>query len=255
MKRLLAGIALGLAYLASAAAAEIPVIAAASDLQFALGEISSRFTRETAKQVKLSMGSSGNFKMQISAGAPFELFMSADESYVDALHKEGRTLDSGTLYAIGRIVLFAPHGSALKPDPAMRGLADLIAAGQVGRFAIANPEHAPYGRAAREALSRAGLWDKLQGRLVLGENISQAAQFAASGNAQGGIIAYSLVLSPNMSKWGIFSLLPAQSHAPLRQRMVLLKGAGPTAREFYAYLQGAAGREVFKQYGFVLPGD
>lgn len=239
----------------SAAAQDVPVIAAASDLQFAIEEIAHRFTHDTQRSIKLSLGSSGNFRRQIAEGAPFQLFLSADESFVFALHKESRTLDQGTLYAVGRIVLFAPHGSPLRPDPEMKDLARALDSGQIRRFAIANPEHAPYGRAAQQALERAGLWQKLQGRLVLGENVSQAGQFATSPSAQGGIIAYSLALSPNVSGLGAYALIPATMHAPLRQRMVLLKGAGATARAFYLYLQEPAARTVFTRYGFVLPDE
>ena len=122
-------------------------------------------------------------------------------------------------------------------------------------FAIANPEHAPYGRAARQALQHAGLWEKIEGRLVLGENVAQATQFAASGSAEGGIIPLSLAKSPAVAVLGSFAPLPEEWHAPLRQRMVLLKGAGDTARDFYAFMQNPTARAVLVRYGFVLPGE
>ena len=240
---------------AHAVAAPVPNIAAASDLQFALTEIAADFTRDTGGQVKLVFGSSGNFRRQIAEGAPFELFLSADEEYVAALAKENRTEDAGVRYATGRVVLFAATDSPLRPDAALADLKSAVTDGRIRHFAIANPEHAPYGRAAREALQKAGLWDALLPRLVLGENILQAAQFATSGGAQGGIIAYSLALSPVLAGKGTYVLLPAESHAPLHQRMVLVKGAGPTAREFYRYLQAPAARSVFARFGFVLPGE
>ena len=137
----------------------------------------------------------------------------------------------------------------------LQGLRQALAAGQVKRFAIANPEHAPYGRAAMQALQSAGLWDTLQPHLVLGENVSQAAQFAASGSAQGGIFAYSLALAPAVSAGGSFVLIPDKLHQPLHQRMVLTRKAGDTARLFYAYLQQPAARAVFKRHGFALPGE
>lgn len=235
------------------ASADTPVIAAASDLRFALEEIARTFGRERGGAVRLTFGSSGNFRQQISAGAPFELFMSADEDYVFALHREGRTEDAGVLYALGRLALFAPHRSPVTPDAEMKDLARALEARQVRRLAIANPAHAPYGRAAREALERLGLWEKLQGRLVLGESVSQAAQFAASPNAQAGILAYSLVIAPQVAKLGTYALLPEQLHGPLRQRMALVKGAGPTARAFYGYLQQASAREILARSGFALP--
>lgn len=232
---------------------DIPAIAAASDLQFALEDIAARFRADSRKDVRLSFGSSGNYFRQIEQGAPFQLFLSADEDFVFRLHQAGRTEDRGVLYATGRIVLFAPRGSPLNVDQRMAGLKAALAARRISRFAIANPEHAPYGRAAEQALRKLGLWEGLQGRLVLGENVSQAAQFATSGSVQGGIFAYSLALSPQVSKLGSHVLLPEDLHQPLRQRMVLVKGAGETARAFYAYLQQPAARKIFEQYGFVLP--
>ena len=249
-------VALALAALlaAPASAAEPPAVAAASDLQFALPEIATDFARGGAT-VKLVFGSSGSLRRQIEQGAPFELFLSADESHVLALRRQGRTEDAGVLYAVGRIALFLPRGSTLKPDPSLRDLAAALDDGRLRRLAIANPEHAPYGRAAREALSAAGLWPKIVPRLVYGENVSQAAQFATTGSAQAGIIAYSLTLSPRLADAGAHVLLPADRHEPLRQRMALMKNAGPTARAFYAHLQGAPARAVFRRYGFVLPDE
>ena len=238
-----------------ARAAQPALVAAASDLRFAIEEVAAAFERERGARVKVSLGSSGNFRHQIAAGAPFELFLSADEEYVDALRREGHTVDGGALYAIGRIVLFAPHGSPVVPEAELAGLATALREGRVDRIAIANPEHAPYGRAAREALQKRGLWDAARARLVLGENVSQAAQFAASGSAQAGLFAYSLVLSPAIGQRGRHVLLPETLHAPLRQRMVLLRKAGATARDFYAYLQQPAARAIFRRHGFGLPGE
>lgn len=232
-----------------------PVVAGASDLQFALEEVARAFTDETGDTVRLTFGSSGNFARQIRQGAPFAMFLSADEAFVFDLHRDGFTRDEGVLYAIGRIVVIAPHGSALAPDADLADLEAALADGRITRFAIANPEHAPYGRAAKEALTTRGLWDAIEPRLVLGENVSQTAQFAASGNAQGGIIAYSLALSPQVEALGDWTLLPAEWHEPLRQRMALMPDAGPVAERFYAYVQEPAARAIFRKYGFVLPGE
>ena len=239
----------------AAASADHPAVAAASDLKFALEDIAARFRSDTRREVRLSFGSSGNFFRQIEQGAPFQLFLSADEGFVLRLHEAGKTEDRGVPYATGRIVLFAPHGSPLQPDVQAAGLQAALAGNRIRRFAIANPEHAPYGRAAEQALRKLGLWDALQGKLVLGENVSQAAQFASGGSAQGGIFAYSLALSPGVAKLGRYVLLPESLHQPLRQRMVLIKGAGETARSFYAYLQQPAARKILTQYGFALPGE
>jgi molybdate transport system substrate-binding protein len=230
-----------------------PIVAAASDLSFALAEIGDRFTRDTGQRVELVFGSSGTLTRQIRDGAPFELFLSADEAFVDNLAGAGLTRDRGTLYAVGRIVLFAPNGSPLDPREGLDGLARLLASGRVTRFAIANPEHAPYGRAAEAALQKRGLWNDLQPHLVLGENVSQAAQFATTGNAVGGIIAYSLALAPNLRNRGTWALIPAADHAPLRQRMVLLAHAGAVTERFSRYLQEPPARAIFERYGFTLP--
>ena len=238
-----------------AARADVPVVAAASDLQFAIEEIAAAFAAETGQQVRLSLGSTGNFARQIREGAPFEIFMAADEAFIADLHAEGFTRDAGDLYAIGRLVIIAPHGGALAPDAGLEALAALLAEGQIRRFAIANPEHAPYGMRAREALMARGLWEALQPALVLGENVSQAAQFALSGNAEGGIVAWSLALAPQVAARGRHALIPETWHTPLRQRMALLQGAGPVAEAFYAYLQAPAAREILARYGFTIPAE
>lgn len=233
--------------------AEAPNVAAAADLKFVLGEIAASYEKETGQVVRLSFGSSGNFARQIPQGAPFELFLSADEDYILKLAAEGLLQGDGRLYAIGRIALLVPHGSTLTADGELKDLAAALADGRVQRFAIANPAHAPYGRAARAALQRAGVWEKLQGKLVLGENVAQAAQFATSGSAQGGIVAWSLLKSPEVAKLGTAALIPENWHPPLRQRMALTRKAGSEARRFYDYLQQPAARAVFERYGFSLP--
>jgi molybdate transport system substrate-binding protein len=222
-------------------------------LQFALAEIAADYARATGHQVRISYGSSGSFARQIAQGAPFELFLSADEEYILRLAAQGLLRDQGRLYAIGRLTLLVPHGSALTADSELRGLAAAIADGRLQRLAIATPEHAPYGRAARAALEHAGLWRALQGKLVLGENVAQAAQFALSGSAQGGIVAWSLSRSPELAKRSSAVLIPAAWHPPLRQRMALTRRAGEAAIRFYEYLQQPTARAVFERYGFALP--
>lgn len=255
MKRLLAALLAAFAFgTLPAPCLAAPGVAAASDLKFALDEIAQAFLRETGKSVRIAYGSSGNFRRQIAEGAPFELFLSADESYVHALAREGRLEDEGSLYAIGRLVLFAPPASPVDPGEGLAGIARHAREGRVSRFAIANPAHAPYGRAAREALEYAGAWRALEGRLILGENVSQAAQFATSGNAAAGLFAYSLTFSPAVSARGRFALVPESAHSPLRQRMALVKGAGEDARAFHRFLQGEKARALFSRFGFTLPG-
>ncbi len=245
-----------LALLAGTAFAQTgPTIAAASDLKFALDDIAKEFQASTGKPVRITYGSSGNFFQQIAQDAPFEMFLSADEGFVFKLADQGLTADRGALYATGRIVMFVPTGSPVTADERLVDLTRAVREGRVSKFAIANPEHAPYGRAAMQALQKIGLWSAIEPKLVLGENVSQAAQFATSGSTQGGIFAYSLALAPVFADKGKFVLIPEDLHEPLRQRMVLTKKATPVAREFYQYLQQPAARVVFRRYGFVLPGE
>ncbi len=233
--------------------ADMPVVAAASDLQFALEEIAAAFQAETGMQVRLSLGSTGNFARQIRQGAPFQIFMAADEQFILDLARDGFTRGAGDLYGVGRIVVQVPPGSPLQPDGTLESLRQALAAGQITRFAIANPDHAPYGMRAREALQQAGLWEQIQPFLVLGENVSQAAQFALSGNAEGGIVALSLALAPQVAARGAHDPIPEGLHEPLRQRMALLAGAGPVAEAFYAYMMAPPARAILRRYGFALP--
>ena len=237
-----------------ARAKDAPVVAAAADLKFAVTEVAKAFTAETGQTVELAFGSTGNFATQIREGAPFQMFMAADESYVAELAAAGLTRDAGTLYAQGRIVVIVPHGSTLTADGTLDSLKEALEAGAIRHFAIANPDHAPYGVRAMQALQHKGLWDAVKPKLVLGENVSQAAQFATSGDAQGGIVAYSLALSAEVSALGDYALIPADWHEPLNQRMVLLDSAGPVAEAFYVYINAPAARAIMTRYGFVLPG-
>jgi len=234
---------------------QAPLIAAASDLQFALTDIATLFQSRTGQSVKLAFGSSGNFASQIRQGAPFDIYLSADEDYVLDLFRDGLTRDQGELYGTGRVVIFAPHNSSLSVDGDLDGLRTMLNTDQVTRFAIANPAHAPYGQRAEELLKHFGLWGEISRHIIVGENISQAARFATSADAQGGIIAYSLALSPRVSTLGSFALIRQDAHSILRQRMVLLKKAGPVAEQFYGFLQRGDVRAIFRQYGFTLPGQ
>jgi molybdate transport system substrate-binding protein len=233
----------------------MPTVAAASDLKFALEEVAGRFEKDTGSKLKLVFGSSGNFTSQILQGAPFHLFLSADENFVYRLSDTGKAVDRGRAYAVGRIGIIVPPGAPLKADGEFKDLAAALKDGRLQKFAIANPEHAPYGARAREALQHVGLWDVVKSKLVFGENISQTAQFALSGSTQGGIIALSLALSPTVGSRGTFALIPESWHEPLRQRMVLLKDAPPAARAFYEYLSTARAQEVMGRYGFAMPND
>lgn len=243
-------IGVAIAYWVGVAAQRPPTIAAAANLNFALTEIKGRFVRERGTPVEIVFGASGTLTRQIQDGAPFELFLAADEEFPKQLTAAGLTRDAGIVYAVGRLVVFAPAGSPLTVDARLDGLARLVKAGNSGKFAIANPEVAPYGEAAEAVLRKRGLWDLLRPQLVLGDSIAQAAQFATTGNAIGGLVAYSLVLGPGFADRGKYAVIPESDHPPLRQRMVLLKRAGTTAVEFYRYLQGDEARGIFRKHGY-----
>lgn len=252
---------MGLAPWASAALSQAqaanapPVIAAASDLRFALEDIAAAFGRDRAEPVRLTFGSSGNFARQIREGAPYQLFLSADEDYVLDLARDGLLRDQGRLYAIGRIVLLVRRGSRLNADAALDDLEAALDDGRLQRFAIANPDHAPYGRRAVEALRKRGLWAGIASHLVYGENVSQAAQFALSADVEGGIVALSLARAPGLSGKAEYALIPGDWHRPMRQRMALTRSAGPVAEQFYLYLQQPPAQAILERYGFSAPDD
>ena len=250
---ILAGLALAATLGSPARAAEVPVIAAAANLSFALPEIAAAFERATGRRVKLAFGSSGNLARQIVQGGPYELFLSADEERAQFVHERGRAEDAGRVYAIGRLALFAPAGSPVRVDPQLTGLAEALRTGTLHRVAIANPELAPYGAAAREVLVRQGMWEALQGRLAIGENVGQAAQFALTGAVQAAFIPYSIVRAPTFQGKGSAVLVPEGMHAPIRQRMVVLEGAGDTARAFQAFMESPEARTILVRFGFTAP--
>jgi molybdate transport system substrate-binding protein len=235
------------------AAQRAPVIAAAANLNVALTEIANQFERDGGARIEVVFGASGTLTRQIQDGAPFEMFLAADEEFPNQLNAAGLTRDAGVVYAVGRLVIFAPIGSPLTVDERLDGLSRLVQAGTVDRFAIANPDVAPYGRAAEAVLRKRGLWDAIRPQLVLGDTIAQAAQFATTGNAVGGLIAYSLALGPGFADRGKYAIIPETDHPPLRQRMVLLKQASATVTRFYAYLQGSAARAILTKNGYGVP--
>jgi molybdate transport system substrate-binding protein len=237
----------------SVAFSEDLTIAAASDLNFAFKDIVAAFENKTGTHVKLSLGSSGNFFSQIQHGAPFDLYFSADVRYPQKLEQTGHAVQ-GSLYryAVGRIVLWAPAKSPLAVDKL--GMEALLDA-SIQKVAIANPKHAPYGRAAVAAMEHFKVYDRVKSKLVLGENISQAAQFVESGASDVGIIALSLALAPPMKAAGKYWEIPASAHQVLEQGAVVLKTAKNVerAKAFLDFLKGPEGKRVMASYGFVLP--
>jgi len=234
------------------AVAEVITIAAAADLNFVFRELAAEYEKSTGDHVRLSLGSSGNFYAQIQNGAPFDLYFSADIAYPRKLEEAGLTVP-GSLYqyAVGRIVLWAGKDSHLDLS---KGL-EILREPAIKKIAIANPKHAPYGRAAVAAMEHAQVYDRVKDKLVLGENISQAAQFVESGAADVGIIAMSLALAPPMQAAGRYWEIPADAHPPIEQGAVILKGAKnqERAKAFLSFVQGAEGQTMMKRYGFVVP--
>src|SRR5262245_958909 len=231
-------------------------VAAASDLKFALADIAAAFAQvHPDVAVKVTYGSSGNFYTQLSSEAPFDLFLSADLEYPRKLVEQGRAVEGTDFrYAVGRLVVWVPNGSSL--DLEKLGLRAAVDPG-VKKVAIANPRHAPYGRAAEAALKHAGVYEQVKDRLVLGENIAQAAQFVESGAADVGLIALSLALAPAMKDRGRYWEVPAEAFPRIDQGGVELTWAKEKAavRRLRDYLTGAHGRAVLRKYGFGLPGE
>ncbi len=238
--------------LASAGAAQEIRVAAASDLQAAFRELAPKFETKNGVKVKLSFGSSGNISSQIQNGAPYDALFSADIEYPQRLISAGLTEpDSLYEYAIGRLVIWVPNGFQLDLQNGMKVLLDP----SVHKIAIANPQHAPYGRAAVAAMQSAGIYDKARDRLVMGENISQAAQFVQTGNADVGLIALSLALSPAMKGAGRYAEVDPMSYPELRQAAIVLRNAKnkPGALAFLDFVMSAEGQAIMKRYGFSMP--
>ncbi|HEX4489278.1 MAG TPA: molybdate ABC transporter substrate-binding protein [Terriglobales bacterium] len=237
---------------ASLCRAQEITVAAAADLQFAFQDVAARFQKDTGHNVKTIFGSSGNFFAQVQNGAPFDIFFSADIGYPQKLEAAGQT-EPGTLYeyATGKIVLMAPRGSPLDLKKGLQGLLDP----QVKKVAIANPEHAPYGRAAVAALQHENLYDQLSPKFVMGENISQTASFVVSGGADAGIVALSLALAPSFQEKATYIAIPDNEYPPIRQAAVILKSSQQKeiARQFMAYLKNPEIVSLLEKYGFAVP--
>jgi len=232
-----------------ASTAQAFTVAAASDLQHALPEIEAARGLPPGARAKFVFGSSGTLYRQIVQGAPFEVFLSADEALAERLIDQGRADAPGLVYAVGRLALMigaARQLELLEPKAA-------LASAQIKRLAIANPEHAPYGRAAMETLGRLGLAEVFRGRLLLGENVSQAARFVLDGGAEAGLVALSIAFAAGDKARHV--VMPATLHAPIRQRLVLIKGAGADARAFAAFMASKEAMRVLARHGFERPGS
>lgn len=237
------------------AVAQDIIVAAATDMSAALPELAARYTKKTGQAVKVSFGSSGNLSNQIRNGAPFDVFFSADEDYPRQLIAEGlASKDTLYRYAIGRLVLWVPSHSLLELSKlGMHALLDP----SVKKISIANPATAPYGRAAEAALRHFGIYDRISSRLVLGENVSQAAQFVESGNAQAGLIALSHALAPALKDKGRYWTVPLDAYPTLNQAAVVLSKSKQqdAARKFLDFLRGPEATSLLTSYGFSLPAE
>jgi molybdate transport system substrate-binding protein len=240
----------GGAALTPPAAEEPLLVLAAADLQYALPEIAAAYEATSGRKTVLTFGSTGAFSAQIENGAPADVFFAANESFIDALVAKGLLRgETRQLYAVGRIVLTSASSAPVQA----RTLEDLRRA-EIRTVAIANPEHAPYGLAAQQALQAAGLWTAIEPKLVLGENIAQTFQFVQTGNADAGIVALSIVLGvPGTA----YTLIDDSLHAPIAQAAAVLTSSKQpeTAQAFLAFVNGEPGRPIMKRYGFVLPGE
>jgi len=254
MRRLLQGLlVLGAVWSSASIAApadEHITVAAAADLHQALDDVIAAYRHDhPASKIDVVYGSSGNLLTQIEQGAPFELFFSADSNYPQQLVEHGKAGGTPTPYALGHLVMWSAS-----IDMKDVQVADLAQA-RFGRIAIANPQHAPYGKRAEQALRAAGVWDKVQSRLVFGDNIGQTAQFSQSGNAQVGLVAESLVINSPVK--GTSTPVPPSLYEPLKQSFVITQrgASNALAQDFARYVQGEQAKAILSRYGFNLPDD
>lgn len=244
---------LALLLTAATAFADEILVAAASDLQYALPEVAARFAKETGNHVRITFGSSGNFYSQIANGAPFDVFLSADAEYPRKLIAAGAAdRETFQVYGVGRIVLWAPQSSSLDLN---KGL-DVLLSPEVKKIALANPQHAPYGRAAVAALQHQGVYDRVSGKFILGENISQTMHFIESGNADAGFVALSLATAPPVQGKGRYWLVPQGFYPPIEQAAVVVSRSSKktVANSFLQFLRKPEIVELMRHFGFEQPG-
>lgn len=235
-------------------------VAAASDLTAAMDKLAPAFQKQSGIHVTVSMGSSGNFFAQIQNGAPFDVFLSADKSYPEKLDQAGQAEPGSiTPYARGRLVMWVPNSSplafAVNGQQVLSENLDALASDKVRKIAIANPEHAPYGRAAVAALQHFGVYDRVKAKLVLGENVSQTAQFAQSGNADVAFIALAQALSETLKRDGHWVALPRDSYPFIEQAGMVARRSRnkPEALRFLEFMRSPEGQAILREFGFESP--
>lgn len=238
---------------APASATERVTVAAASSLRFVLDEIISNYQNEHKVKITVVYGSSGNLFNQIKQGAPFDVFLAANEDYVERLRNEGIVSELGRVYALGKLALFVNHSVPVDVTPQnLEDLFTLSQQGKISKISMANPRHAPYGQRAQQALTKLGLYQGLMPFLVFGENVAQATQFVATGAAQAGLVSYGFAKHLLLSQKGRFVLIDDQLYEPLRHSMVGLRQTDET-RKFIAYMEGSKARAVLELAGYGLP--
>ena len=236
---------------AQSVSAQQTTVAVAANMKDAFAEIDAAFRATGKPQIRVVYGSSGNFAAQILNGAPFSLFISADERFPMELYKQGKTLDTGTVYAIGKLALIAKTSSGVALTDKKAEIARAIA--KANKVAIAKPELAPYGKAAVEYLKAEGLWDLAKDKLIYGDNIGVATMYVLTGGADIGFTALSLAKSPEVAKETNFLLVNSKFYEPIKQRMVLIKGASQEAISLYQFMQSAQAKLILQKYGYLTP--
>lgn len=231
--------------------AQVPTIAVAANMKDAFAEIVMAFKAPNKTEIKVVYGSSGNFTAQIMNGAPFSLLIAADEQFPLELYKNGKTVDEGAIYAIGKLALIAKISSGIQLRDSRAEIAQAI--GKANKIAIAKPELAPYGRAAVQYLKAEGLWDLAKNKLVYADNIGLATTYVVTGAADLGLTAFSLAKSPEVAKETSFLLIHPGSYEPIKQRMVLMKGAPQEALDLYRFMQGSQAKAILQKYGYITP--
>lgn len=231
--------------------AQVATIAVAANMKDAFAEIAAEFKSTGKPEMRVVYGSSGNFAAQIMNGAPFSLFIAADEQFPLELFKNGKTVDDGSVYAIGKLVIITKTSSGIYLSDSKSDIAKAIS--KANKVAIAKPEIAPYGRAAVQYLKAEGLWDLAKDKLVYADNIGSATTYVASGAADLGFTAFSLAKSPELLRQTSYVAVDTKMYEPIKQRMVLIKGAPQEAQDLYRFMQGPKAKAILQKYGYSTP--
>lgn len=249
-KRIFIFLAVFFAFTGSAFA-QVATIAVAANMKDAFAEITAEFKSTGKPEMRMVYGSSGNFAAQIMNGAPFGLFIAADEQFPLELFKNGKTVDDGSIYAIGKLVIITKTSSGIYLSDSKSDIAKAIS--KANKVAIAKPEIAPYGRAAVQYLKAEGLWDLAKDKLVYADNIGSATTYVASGAADLGFTAFSLAKSPELLRQTSYVAVDTKMYEPIKQRMVLIKGAPQEAQDLYRFMQGPKAKSILQKYGYSTP--